>query len=46
MKRSEINQILAEADDFMKEFKIELPPFAYWSPEEFVRQSLTHLKAL
>ena len=33
MKRSEINQILAEADDFMKEFKIELPPFAYWSPE-------------
>ena len=36
MKRSEINQILAEADDFMKEFKIELPPFAYWSPEEFV----------
>jgi D-lyxose ketol-isomerase len=36
MKRSEVNEILAQAADFMKEFKVELPPFAHWSPEEFV----------
>lgn len=36
MKRSEINAILAEADAFIQSFGFVLPPFAYWSPEEFV----------
>lgn len=34
MKRSEINSIMAEADDFIRRFGFRLPPFAYWSPDE------------
>jgi D-lyxose ketol-isomerase len=34
MKRSEINEIMAEADDLIRSFGFVLPPFAYWSPEE------------
>jgi len=33
MKRSEINQILAEGEAFIRSFGFELPPFANWSPE-------------
>jgi D-lyxose ketol-isomerase len=35
MKRSEINDIMAEADAFMRSFGFALPPFAYWTPGEF-----------
>ncbi len=35
MKRSRINTIMAEADDFIRSFGFVLPPFAYWTPEEF-----------
>jgi len=34
MKRSEINQIMAAADEFIRSFGFILPPFAYWSPDE------------
>ncbi|PTX54167.1 hypothetical protein C8N43_2974 [Litoreibacter ponti] len=34
MKRSEINTIIAQADDFIASFGFRLPPFAYWSPAE------------
>jgi len=34
MKRSEINSIMASADDFIRSFGFLLPPFAYWSPEQ------------
>jgi len=34
MKRSEINEIMAAADAFIRSFGFVLPPFAYWSPEE------------
>ncbi len=34
MKRSEINQIMAAADEFIRSFGFVLPPFAYWSPDE------------
>ncbi len=34
MKRSEINEIMAAADDFIRSFGFVLPPFAYWTPEE------------
>ena len=34
MKRSEINQIMAQADDFIRSFGYVLPPFAYWTPDE------------
>jgi D-lyxose ketol-isomerase len=32
MKRSRINAIMAEAEDFMRGFGFVLPPFAQWSP--------------
>ncbi|SMX47789.1 D-lyxose/D-mannose family sugar isomerase [Maliponia aquimaris] len=35
MKRSRINQIMAEADDMIRSFGFALPPFAYWTPDEF-----------
>lgn len=35
MKRSEINQIMREAVEFIQDKKFPLPPFAFWSPEEW-----------
>ncbi len=35
MKRSEINAIMRDADAFMKAHGFLLPPFAYWSPEDW-----------
>lgn len=35
MKRSRINDIIAQSDDMMRSFGFVLPPFAYWSPDEF-----------
>lgn len=35
MKRSRINTIMAEADAMMRQFGFTLPPFAYWTPDEF-----------
>jgi len=35
MKRSEINNIIEDAIKFVKGFGIELPPFAYYSPDQW-----------
>ena len=35
MKRSTINDIMAAADDLIRHHGFTLPPFAYWTPEEF-----------
>lgn len=35
MKRSRVNQIMAEADAMIRQYGFVLPPFAYWTPEEF-----------
>ena len=35
MKRSAINAIMADADEMIRQFGFVLPPFAYWTPEEF-----------
>ena len=35
MKRSEINEILREADAFIRAHQFYLPPFAYWTPDEW-----------
>jgi D-lyxose ketol-isomerase len=35
MKRSEINQIMRRADDFIRSRGFALPPFAYWSPDDW-----------
>ena len=37
MKRSIINNIILEADEFIKHNGYKLPPFAYFSPTEFVK---------
>ena len=36
MKRSRINEIITEADAFIRSFGYLLPPFAYWSPAEMM----------
>jgi len=36
MKRSRVNVIMREADAFIRAHGFLLPPFAYWSPEEFL----------
>jgi len=38
MKRSTINNIMAEADELIQKHGFTLPPFAYWSPEAFIDQ--------
>ena len=35
MKRSELNAIMRDAVAFIKDMKFQLPPFAFWSPEEW-----------
>ncbi|MGA3323730.1 MAG: D-lyxose/D-mannose family sugar isomerase [Terriglobia bacterium] len=35
MKRSEINAIMSEADQFIRRHGFYLPPFAYWTPAEW-----------
>jgi hypothetical protein len=36
MKRSEINEIMAQADEMIRSYGFVLPPWAYWTPAEFV----------
>ena len=38
MKRSEINAIIRQTDAFLKAHQFYLPPFAYWSPDEWARK--------
>ena len=38
MKRSEINAIMLDADEFIRSRGFYLPPFAYWTPEEWARK--------
>ena len=34
MKRSRVNEIITQADEFIRSFGYVLPPFAYWSPSK------------
>ncbi|MFV2001487.1 MAG: D-lyxose/D-mannose family sugar isomerase [Paracoccaceae bacterium] len=43
MKRSTINQIIEEADEFIRSFGFVLPPFANWSPKDFERDTHAHI---
>ncbi len=36
MKRSDINQILRNADALLKSSSLALPPFAYWQPDQIL----------
>ena len=44
MKRSRINEVLLEADAFMKSFGAVLPPFAYWSTEQMRSEEATLIR--
>lgn len=35
MKRSRINDIMAHADEMIRSFGFALPPFSYWTPDQF-----------
>ena len=35
MKRSTINEIMAEADEMIRRHGFALPPFSYWTPDQF-----------
>lgn len=39
MKRSRINEIIAEGDEMIRSHGFALPPFASWSPDEFKARS-------
>lgn len=41
MKRSQINEIMAAADDMIRSYGFTLPPFAYWTPDEFAARKDT-----
>lgn len=34
MKRSRVNEIIRQSDEFIQSFGFKLPPFAYWSPQK------------
>ena len=38
MKRSELNQIMKNAVEFIDKMNFKLPPFAFWSPEEWTQK--------
>ena len=38
MKRSEINAIMQKADEFIRSRGFYLPPFAYWTPEAWMKK--------
>ena len=40
MKRSEINSIMRSADMFIRESGFSLPPFAYWTPDNWRQKGL------
>jgi D-lyxose ketol-isomerase len=35
MKRSEINRLIGESKDFFDQMKFKLPPWAYWTPDQW-----------
>lgn len=41
MKRSRVNQIMAEADEMIRSYGFVLPPFARWTPEQFKANAAT-----
>lgn len=42
MKRSELNQLMSHAVDFIGTMRFHLPPFAYWSPAEWQTRGHEH----
>lgn len=38
MKRSELNLKMKEAKEFIDQMNFKLPPFAYWTPDEWTKK--------
>lgn len=38
MKRSELNKIMKDAVEFIEKMNFKLPPFVYWSPDEWMNK--------
>lgn len=38
MKRSEINKIMKDAVDFIDKMNFKLPPFAFWTPDDWAKK--------
>ena len=36
MKRSELNKIMKDAVEFIEKMNFKLPPFVYWSSDEWM----------
>ena len=45
MKRSEINRLMKEAVEFINEMNFKLPPFAFWSAEEWAKKVMSTMKS-
>ena len=39
MKRSRVNEIMADAEAMLSRHRVALPPFAWWTPEEMVARA-------
>lgn len=44
MDRSDVNQIIRDADAFIRSHGVHLPPFAYWTPEQIRGEGASHLR--
>ena len=38
MKRSEINQVIRETEELLRRYRMELPPFMKWTPEQWAQK--------
>lgn len=38
MKRSEINRVIRETEELLQQYRMELPPFMKWTPEEWAQK--------
>jgi D-lyxose ketol-isomerase len=45
VKRSEINDIVAQGHEFIRSFGVVLPPFAVWTPERMRREDAALIRA-
>ena len=45
MNRSDINQIIRDADAFIRSFGYIMPPFAYWTPDQMMAAEAADMRA-
>lgn len=45
MKRSEINALMADAISFIDKMNFKLPPFAFFSPDDWAKKATNMMKS-